>query len=83
MTTENFKFFFQYNATYLRVKNALLQKEVASKLGLTRPTVGAIEEGRALGINNVYAYAMYFKVNMQDLVTRKMKPSDLKSKNPE
>lgn len=79
----DFNYFFKHNALLLRRNANLKQRELADKLNMTRNTVGAIEEGRALSLNSLYAYSEYFKVEMKVLITAQLTKADLESKNPE
>jgi|GEM_PF-851273 transcriptional regulator with XRE-family HTH domain len=78
MKTENFCYFFKANAIYLRGKHKLTQQNVADLLNIKRSLVGAIEEGRTIGLQNVYAYSRHFNVTLDDLLTKIITAKDLK-----
>lgn len=70
---ENFQYFFQQNATYLRRNEQYTQCHLAAMLELNIKTVAAIEEGRTVGLENLYKYSKFFNVTINDLITKKLK----------
>lgn len=69
MKIENFTANFQRNAINLRVKNNLTQQQLADTLKVNRRSIAAIEEGRALGIEKLYSYSIYFGISINDLIS--------------
>ncbi len=57
------------NIRYLRKKKNLTQEQLARKLGLNRPAIGAYEEGRAEPrLKTLQALAHFFEVSLDQLV---------------
>lgn len=50
-------------------KENLLQKQLASKLGISPSMVGAIVEGRTLSILSVYKVSRVFNYTIDELIT--------------
>jgi len=69
LKTENMLFFFSKNVVYLRRKNKMTQQQFADTIGMKRCTIGAIEEGRALGIETVYNISRKYDVSIDELIT--------------
>lgn len=69
MTTENFIYFFSTNVKKIMRKENLLQKQLASKLGISPSMVGAIVEGRTLSILSVYKVSRVFNYTIDELIT--------------
>jgi transcriptional regulator with XRE-family HTH domain len=69
LTSDNFKYYVQKNIIFIRRINNLTQQQMADKIGIKRSLLGAIEEGRALGINNIYKVFIAFNYTIDDLMT--------------
>lgn len=79
MKAENLKHFFKANAIYLRGKSKLTQQQLGYCLKTKRSNIGAIEEGRSMGLGVIFAYSRYFNVSIDDLLTKKLTANDLKN----
>lgn len=77
MNIETFTFNFQHNAIALRLNAGLTQHRLADALQVNQRSIGAIEEGRALGIEKLYAYSVFFDIKINDLISRKLAKSEL------
>lgn len=61
------------NLKYLRKKHGLTQEQCAEKLGVKRAIIGAYEEGRVEPkINTLLTICNYFKVNLDDFLTKEL-----------
>jgi transcriptional regulator with XRE-family HTH domain len=69
LKVENFQYFFKKNVIFIRRINKLTQQQMADRVGIKRSLLGAIEEGRALGINNIYKVSIAFNYTIDDLMT--------------
>jgi transcriptional regulator with XRE-family HTH domain len=69
LKVENFQYFFTKNVIFIRRINKLTQQQMADMVGIKRSLLGAIEEGRALGINNIYKVSIAFNYTIDDLMT--------------
>lgn len=55
------------NFKYTRMQLGLKQVEMAKQLGISDKTIGAIEEGRALTVENVYKLSCLTKISMDTI----------------
>lgn len=67
---DNFIYFFTQNVNKIRRNNNLTQQQFAYKIGIKRSLLGAIEEGRTMGLENVYKVSRTFGFTIDDLVTK-------------
>jgi transcriptional regulator with XRE-family HTH domain len=71
------------NIHYLRKKKNLTQEQLARKLGLNRPAIGAYEEGRAEPrLKTLRAMAHFFEVSLDQLVGDDLSGSSTVSSTP-
>jgi transcriptional regulator with XRE-family HTH domain len=63
--------FLNTNIRFLRKNKGLTQEDLAKKIGITRPIVGAYEEGRAdPKLHTLQNIAHYFEVGIDDLLNK-------------
>jgi transcriptional regulator with XRE-family HTH domain len=68
------------NIKYLRTEKGLKQSDLANTLGKTSAAISDYEKGKVLPpLDVIYRICQYFKVGIDDLVTRDLRKADILS----
>lgn len=64
------------NIRFLRKQKGLTQADLAAKINVNRSLIGAYEEGRSEPrLNTIQLLCSYFKINLQDIITKDLNNS--------
>ncbi|MCF8359951.1 MAG: LexA family transcriptional regulator [Prolixibacteraceae bacterium] len=76
--------YLQQNIRYLRKKSNLTQEQLAEKLGLKRPLIGAYEEGRAVPrLLVIQQLSLLFEISIDRLLTVNLEAEPPQAGNPD
>jgi transcriptional regulator with XRE-family HTH domain len=76
--------YLQQNIRYLRKKSNLTQEQLAEKLGLKRPLIGAYEEGRAVPrLLVIQQLSLLFEISIDRLLTVDLEAEPPQAGNPD